>query len=347
MNILPGCILLFALSVLAGAAPAQPVGWQRLAPLPEPNGGFIAGTVGDDLVVLGGTNWRNDAKHWLDKIWIYRNAEQTWRPAGILSSAIAYAAAGQNHDGIWFVGGSDGQRTHQQLYRLDTGLKLQSVTQVAERFVYAGAAMAGNDLYVLGGATDAADLKNLSDRFFAIDLASGKLRRLPSYPGGKVTLPVLVTLGERIHVFSGATFDATRGQVANVATAYAYSIPHAQWSRIKSYPFAVRGLAGVALDDRHIFLGGGYKSEAEGFTNEAFLYDAQTDFYRKTTPLPYRAMAGLVKSGDRLYELGGEDEQRHRTSRVYWIAWKSLISQTSAKEGQNEQDQIGGARLPQ
>lgn len=300
--------------------------WQRLPPLPEPNGGFIAGVMSGDLVVLGGTTWRKETKHWLDQIWIYRTRENQWHPAGRLPLAMAYAAGGSSTDGIVMVGGSNGEQTHQQLFRVDAQFQIQALARIPQRVVYAGGTVAGSDLYVLGGAADAADLKTISDAFFSIDLSSGKTETLPAFPGGKVTLPVLVAIGDRICVFTGAHFDPASGAMMNIGSAYAYSIRQAKWSRIKTFPFPVRGLAGVALDGRHIYLGGGYKSDQEGFTDEAFLYDVQADAYRKTAPLPYRAMATLVKSGDKLYCLGGEDEKRHRTDRFYSIEWRSLIS---------------------
>lgn len=304
---------------------AQSDDWQRLPPLPESNGGFIAGVMSGDLVVLGGTTWRKETKHWLDQIWIYRSRENQWHPAGRLPSAMAYATGGSGPDGIVLVGGSNGEQTHQQLFRFDARFRFQARTRTPQRVVYAGGTVAGSNLYVLGGAADAADLKTISDAFFTIDLATGETKTLPAFPGGKVTLPVVIALGDRICVFTGMRFDPASGGVVNVASAYAYSIRQAKWSRIKEFPFPVRGLAGAALDGRHIYLGGGYKSDQEGFTDEAFLYDLQADAYRKTAPLPYRAMATLVKSGDKLYCLGGEDEKRHRTDRFYSIEWKRLI----------------------
>lgn len=308
---------------------AQSDDWQRLPPLPEPNGGFIAGVISGDLVVLGGTTWRDETKHWLDRIWIYRSRENQWSPVGRLPSAMAYAAGGSSADGLVMVGGSNGKQTHQQLFRLDSQFQLHGLTRIPQRVVYAGGTVAGSQLYVLGGAADAADLKTLSDAFFTIDLTSGKTKTLPAFPGGKVMSPVVVAMGDHLCVFTGAHFDPASGAVVNIASAYAYSIRQAKWSSIHAFPFPVRGLSGAALDERHIYLGGGFKSDQEEFTDEAFLYDVQTDAYQKTTPLPYRAMATLVKSGDQLYCVGGEDQKRHRTDRFYSIGWRQLINRAA------------------
>ena len=84
----------------------------------------------------------------------------------------------------------------------------------------------------------------------------------------------------------------------------------------------MRGLNSCVLDERHIFLAGGYK---EDFTDEAFIYDTETDSYFKTAPLPYRGMVSLIKNGDNLYCLGGEDKMRHRSDLAYRIPWKALL----------------------
>jgi hypothetical protein len=63
----------------------------------------------------------------------------------------------------------------------------------------------------------------------------------------------------------------------------------------------------------------------EEFTAEAFIYDTAADQYTVAPPLPYRAMASLVKSGDWIYCLGGEDRKKHRTDAAFRIQWKELL----------------------
>lgn len=65
-------------------------GWESLAPLPEPNGGFACGVVGYRLIVAGGTNWKDDTKHWLDVIWSYDPAANAWSVVGHLPQPCAY-----------------------------------------------------------------------------------------------------------------------------------------------------------------------------------------------------------------------------------------------------------------
>ena len=96
-------------------------------------------------------------------------------------------------------------------------------------------------------------------------------------------------------------------------------------------PFAVRGITACTLDDSHIFLGGGYKSNADGFTAETFIYDIKGGKYAATTPLPYKAMVSLVKLGDWLYCLGGEDRMKHRTDAMFRIKWRDLLAEAEGR----------------
>ena len=72
----------------------------------------------------------------------------------------------------------------------------------------------------------------------------------------------------------------------------------------------VRGITAVTLDDNHVYLAGGYTSDADGFTADAFVFDVwksgmKTDrvaygtphdvtlVFRLKSPLLFRAAVGL------------------------------------------------------
>jgi N-acetylneuraminic acid mutarotase len=114
-------------------------------------------------------------------------------------------------------------------------------------------------------------------------------------------------------------------------SAFVYNIGDGAWKKIKLYPIAVRGLASCALNDRYILFGGGYTNE---FTDAAFIYDTKSDAYFKTTALPYAAMSNFIKSGEKIYWLGGEDRMKHRSDLFYVTAWKQLLD--AAKSRGNE-----------
>lgn len=295
--------------------------WEQLPNLPEPAGGFACGTLGDKLVCLGGTSWKNEVKIWRDSIWTFDPIKKTWNTIGKMPEPMAYTAFGQLDADLYVSGGSDGKKTHGSLWHVDVNLRFKEVQANACPLVYSGCAVLGDLLFTVGGSADAADFTNRTNGFFAIDLRSGRTRNLPTFPGGKWILPATAAVKEQIYTFTGADIEPA-GKAINTNAAFVYSVKGTAWRPIKPYPLAVRGLAACALDQRYILLGGGYRDD---FVDDAFLYDTRTDTYTRTVNLPYRAMSSLVKMGNFVYWLGGEDKQRHRSDLAYRIRWKDLV----------------------
>ena len=320
---------LLSLTMLSVSNHTRGAGWERLAPIPEPNGGFVCGAVGGNVVIAGGTNWKDDTKHWLDQIRVFEPRKNAWRDAGRLAAPLAYAAYGQTTDGLWFAGGSSGADTHTSRSRLDRRLNILTSPISGLRFVYSSGAILHSKLYVIGGAQDQAKLETLTNACYAIDLRAGlnggKATRLADLPVPGFITGAAAACGDRVFVFGGACWDAAANMVTNMSGTFAYLPTKDRWERLAPYPFEARGLTAVALDSHHIFIGGGYKNDQEEFADEAFIFDTSAGAFRKTTPLPYRALVGLVVNGDQLYCLGGEDRKKHRTDAAYRIEWKELL----------------------
>ncbi len=100
--------------------------------------------------------------------------------------------------------------------------------------------------------------------------------------------------GLSLFIFGGANWDAKTSGVVNASEAHAFDALKNQWRKIKPLPSAVRGMTGVTLDNHRIYLAGGYKSDPEGFSTDAFIYDENADGYTPAKPLPYAASVGLV-----------------------------------------------------
>lgn len=308
------------------AARAGEVGtWERLAPLPVPTGGFVAGAVGDRIVVAGGTNWQNEIKQWLDRVWAYDPARNTWQEIARLDAPVAYAVVGQDANAWWFFGGTTGTGPRPSLWKIDRGLTPQHAASIDGGLVYACGASIGTTLYVVGGTESDSQLDRATGAFLAIDVATGKATRLPDYPEASLFNGAMAASGDRLFVFGGARWDGTTRQVVNHATAHAFSLTTKQWSPLGRLPAANRGLSAVALDGHRILLAGGYTNDVDEFSAEAFVYDPRTDRYSPAKPLPYKGLVGLVKSGDWLYCIGGEDMKKHRTNAVLRIRWRALV----------------------
>jgi N-acetylneuraminic acid mutarotase len=316
----PASLILLALTMTANADP-----WEPLAPLPEPSGGFICGVFDGNILIAGGTNWTGGAKQWLDHIWVFEPLKNAWRGAGRLPSPLAYAVTGQTAAGLWFAGGSSGAETHAALSLLEHSLVPKSVAAIAPHFVYAAGAVLNSRLIVVGGAQDQARTQTATNACFALDLRTGKATPIASLPVPDIITGAAAACGGRLYIFCGAHWDAATGNVANMAGAFVWSPFEDRWTALPPYPFAGRGQTAIALDDRHIYIAGGYRDDPEGFTDEAFLFDTKTETFRRALPLPYRAMVSLVIVGDQLYCLGGEDAKKHRTDAAFRIPTKELI----------------------
>ena len=318
-------------AVLLAVSPAAAfaAGWERVADLPESNGGFACALIDGEIVIAGGTNWPGDVKRWLDKIWAYDVARGTWREAGRLETPAAYGAFDAGAGALWLAGGSGGAGGHPVLWRLGRGGALTRMAAIEPRLVYASGAILGDTLYAVGGAPDQARLDLLTNAFRAVDLRTGASRKLADYPQAGCGIGTAVAANDRIYVFGGARWDAPVGTVANLAAAHVYSPATGRWSDLPPLPVANRGITAVRLDATHLLLAGGYRDEATGFAAETYVFDLAANHYRATVPLPYRAgNVGLVQAGEWLFAFGGEDRMKHRTAVMYRIRWRELLDAT-------------------
>ena len=323
-NAFRGALVLMA-SLANSTLAATPPAWERLAPLPSGHGGLVGGAIDGEIIIAGGTNWTNDTKSWLDQIWAYDPKRNVWRDAGRLPVATAYAATGNDGRTLWFAGGSSGVATHRSVWRIERGLAPQLAAPLDRGFVYAAGATIGTTLYAVGGTDDQAGLERITNTFLAIDLSTGATKRLADYPEASLTTSTAVGVGDRVFVFGGARWDAAGKTVVNHSAAHAYSLARKRWEKLPPLPYAIRGITAVALDPRHVLVAGGYRNDEIEFVANAFVFNVETGTYSPTIPLPYAAMVGLVKSGDWLFCLGGEDRKKHRTDAVYRLRWADLL----------------------
>jgi len=316
---------ILALTLMSTTCPAPAAEWEQLPPLPEANGGFIGGALGNDLIIAGGTNWKDGTKHWLDRIWTFDTSRKAWHEAGRLPAPCAYAAHGTNAQGFFFAGGSSGAKTHASLWQIAPDFSVRTIASDTLRVVSCASAVLGSELWLIGGSREQGLGTTMTNACHAIDTRTGKTRRLADLPVPSFSSGAAAECGARIFIFGGARWDATANAVANLQSTFAWSAKDERWETLAPYPFAVRGCTAVALDERHLYVAGGYKNDAEEFTAEAFLFDTKNGHFQKSKALPHRAMTTLIRSGDFIYCLGGEDQKKHRTAAVWRIARLSLL----------------------
>ena len=302
---------------------AQGEGWEKQPPLPQPASGFVAGCVNGKIVVAGGTNWPGGVKRWLDSVAIFDPAKQAWRTGTKLPHPVAYAAFASDGSRLCFAGGGDGTRAHKEVYSLDEDLKLAHIADLPEPVMYTSGAIREGVLHVLGGIDDPEDWTHSHARHYGVTLADGKVTALAPLNELRngVRLPALCMAAGKIFSFTGSWFDGAV-QVRNLADAFACD---ENWTAIHSYPLAARGVAAVQLDDTHIYLSGGFGAD-EGFLSRAWIYEVRSNRYVPAAAQPITATTCLVKCGEHVYFLGGEDLQKHRTAACYRIRVSELLA---------------------
>jgi N-acetylneuraminic acid mutarotase len=293
------CVLVFA----SLACTTHAVDWEPLPPLPEPNGGFVCGYQDGQIIVMGGTNWQDGKKNWLDKRHSFDPAKLKWSTDSEVRVKVAYAVSFQDEGGLAFRGGFDGVRAR-------FGYSNHGV-------LAAGGKLAGQVIMV-GGTDDPANAAGVSRETWTM----GKVpRRMADYPDKPFAVAGYAVIGRELYVFGGMTYDAHTQLPRNTDAAFAFSPDKNVWRPLKQLSRYTRGLCAVALDDQHIYLAGGYTDD---FTASAYIYDVKADSYEAAKPLPYAAMVSLVKLGGFVYCLGGEDKKQSRTDKCYRIPLEAL-----------------------
>lgn len=301
--------------------------WESLPPLPEPNGGCMAGCVNNRLIIAGGTNWKDGTKRWLDKVHVFDPATKQWSAGPSLPHPLAYAAFASDGTSLFIAGGADGTRGRNEVYALRANLDLKKLGELPQPSVFAACSIHRNGLRILGGTPDPDDWSKAVSDFLTFDFGTrGTTSTAPlTALHHGLGLPAVAAAGNRLFSFTGAWLNPATQQVGNLAESFAHDFATNSWRAIAPFPKAVRGLSAVALDEKHIYLAGGHGTDEEGFLSEAFLYEVDADRYTPAKPLPLTALTCLVKCGDFLYVLGGEDAKKHRTAQCWRLRVDELL----------------------
>lgn len=303
-----------AVALALSAGPLAAAGWERLPPLPEPNGGFVCGEEEGRIIVIGGTNWENDTKRFLTHVNIFDPQAMTWGKWGTIEEPIAYAVSGNIGGHLVWAGGTNGEESVRSF--------ANGKNSLPTHVVLSAGGVIGDEFVFVGGTDDPANLAGLTRAAFAANGKSGAVEKLPDFPGQPTGVAASAVLGGQLFVFGGAHW---KDAVVNTADAFAFTLATREWRKLKPLPFPARGFSAVALDERRIYVAGGYKNDVEEFSDTAFLYDVQADTYTPAPPLPYRGLVGLVKCGDFLYCLGGEDRKKSRTDQCWRVPVAELL----------------------
>jgi hypothetical protein len=303
--------------------------WELIAPLPAPNGGFAAGAVQGQIVIAGGTTWKDDVKVWLDDVWLYDAAANQWRSLGKLPNPLAYGVTAEVEDGLLIAGGFDGKQSRTEVLKIDADRKVTTTPlQLPQGTSLAAGGLLGSgaqkSLFVFGGSPDPAKLDSVLPFGQKVSLESGKIEGLLEDPSVHLFISTGATSGDALYVFTSARATSAT-TVENLSDARVFRAATKRWTSIRPYPMPWRGVTALKLDDTQIYLAGGYGGDPESFRSAAFIYDIKANKYRLGKSLPIAAMVGLVSDGKYVYCLGGEDAKKHRTDKCWRIPLAELL----------------------
>lgn len=312
-------LLLFLLG-----APMLTLQWNDGHAMPTPVAGGAAAWVGNRIAYAGGATWEGGTKQWLQRVQMYDPALDAWTEGPSLPAALGYGACVRTASGLEVLGGSDGERTHRQCWRLDAGHEEWKASGTAPGdTLFARAEWIAARTYLFGGCSDIADLTRCTDAVF---VREGEVwRRTSSLPQGKVAMPAAAQVRGRVYFFGGCAMPDP-GKLFNRDDAYSFDAASGTWTKLRPLPKANRGMTAVAAGNRYILLYGGYTATQEeaagqgpefGFTNAVLAYDVETDSYLSLGDGPLAAAGGelLYREGT-LYALGGEQRMRGRSGRL-------------------------------
>ena len=93
------------------------------------------------------------------------------------------------------------------------------------------------------------------------------------------------------------------------------------WERMADAPAAISHVTAAVVDDRYIWLAGGYVGQHPGTgIAETYRYDSSLDRWESGPVLPeIRASGGLASLDGRLHYFGGLDADRHTNHPDHWV----------------------------
>jgi len=168
--------------------------WRSAAPLPLPLANAAVTVASSQIVIAGGTTTGSATELAIsDLLLVYSPADDSWREWGRLPGALAGVSLVLAGDALYLLGGWDGQAMRDEVWRISAQIgqdvaptDWELVTRLPGGQAFAGAVVAGDDIFVAGGYDGRRELS----RALAYNGASESWRDLPplSTPRGGITL---------------------------------------------------------------------------------------------------------------------------------------------------------------
>ncbi|MGE0100982.1 MAG: sodium/solute symporter [Blastocatellales bacterium] len=342
-------VLLF-LIIVSHLSPAQAqeradrVRFERIAELPQPSGGQMAGVSNNVLLVIGGSHfdvpvWEGGTKLWHNTIHALDAGK--WKLAGRLAHPLAYGGAVTVDDGVIVLGGSDGNRHYADVFRLrysNGRLETSVLPALPGSLANFGVALLGRTIYVVGGQ-DSPVSTRAKRALRALDLShpDPQWKTLDPIPGPARILPVVSAQDGAIYVFSGAELSA--GPDGNATRRYLTDgwryRPGRGWSRTSDSPRPIVAAPAIARGQSHILVFGGddgrnalrtreLRDRHPGFSRDVLAYHTITDSWTTIGSMPLSLVTTAAVDWQSAVVIpGGEDRPAHRSPAVFAVRLNS------------------------
>ena len=243
--------LFLATAAVTGAA--EPLAWEKLAPLPDEHGvaGAYAGTTGGALLVAGGANFPRGfvpggaGKTWHDTVWILPSPTGQWITAGKLPRPLGYGVSVTHGGSVVCAGGSDAAGHHADVFRLtwkDGALATQTLPALPTPLALAAGALVGDTLVISGGCAQPGE-KAASADTWALDLAepAATWRKLAPLPSDARFLATAAADDGHFYLFGGASLAPDGGKTKRVyrRDAWKFSLKGNKWRQLADAPAPV------------------------------------------------------------------------------------------------------------
>lgn len=277
--------------------------WKELAPLPLPRAGCAVGVIDGELIVAGGTYWRDGRKFWCERVDAFTPRTNQWA-ARTPMPRICGDAASVAHEGTLYVFGGGGEGVAESTVWAMKGDRWSAVPHLALPAPRrsSGAAVVNGTFYLLGGMTGTgSDFASATSTVWAATPGGRWEPRAPMPGPARFNLSVGV-VGGRILVAGGCTSED--GVIRNLDEILAYDPSTDQWALVGRLPFANRAASGLA-EGSGLLMFGGYTDK---FEMGILRYDVPSGRVEAVGHLPAGlAGAHFVRIGSQILGVTGEN----------------------------------------
>jgi N-acetylneuraminate epimerase len=322
--------------VLGGSRPVYV--WHDLPQLPESLAGQCVGTVGDRLVVAGGSKWTKPpwdggTKLWSDEIFALSPGAQQWQMIGHLPQPMGYGSAVQTGNTMLCIGGQDAEHTFSTTLQLSLDghqIRIKSLAHLPQPVTNASAALAGGRVYLVGGQ-HSLHPKDVSREIWSLGLSGGEWKQegTPPWRHARI-LPVVAACESDLYVASGADLVVDEGDTFHrTYLSDAWRLKRGGWwERLPDTPSPVAGAPSICDASGSLIVFGGddgglatkipsLKDQHPGFSLKIQRFNAHGSRWSPLSQLPQSLVTtGAASWEGRFVIPGGENKPGHRSNRV-------------------------------